>query len=1367
MMNVIVPRTCTVIPPGDEKRDPTRDSRPLSKFRDAPAYVLLGDPGSGKTTAFETECEALGEEACKVDARDFLELTLREHPEWRGRTLFIDGLDEVRVGVADVRKPFDRLRKRLEKLGRPRFRLSCREADWLGNSDWKRLTTVSPGSSVTVIRLDPLREADIRRILSAREGIGDPQAFVENARVRRIDGLLQNPLTLELLATVIARNEQWPESRLQAFEKACSFLVREHNEEHEVANRPANTIQLLDAVGRLCAVQLISGIEGYTQATGDPDSNFPSLLEIQYENPDALKSVLSTKLFKAETGSLNRFGPIHRHVSEYLGARYLARLIEGGLSVRRILSLITGEDGIVVTGLRGLSAWLAAHCKGARSVLIEQDPVGVGLYGDIRGFTFEEKEALLKALKREASRLGSIEIAPAFGPLATPDMERALRYFLSDPSREPGQQTFVDFVLRFLREGSPIPVLSDLLLDIVRDETRWPGINVSALDAFVLCEDEEHQVPKLKTLLKEIEDGIVSDPDSDLLGILLWQLFPEELSTSEIWNHKASGKDEGSSLGYYYTFWETGLTQQSSPAQIAELLDALCERRSLPESHPRGGLRIEHFPPMLLAKGLEYHGDQLDVERLYAWLDAFRWAHHYVDQDVGEIRSWLEQRPDLQKKVTLEGLKPHPESGDLRYRAVEIQEGLFDAAPPADFGVWCLKRALAMASRKPRVAEHLLELAWRCHSEQRGHEGLSLDLLDKHASRHQLLMTRLAQLRGLGDSQRSDRVEDRGRREERYIDRRRRQEEEWLDYLRANETALRENRAAPALLHEIAEVYFGNFLNFNVESAIGSIERQLRGASSLIEAALLGLRLTIEREDIPELNEILDLRENGREHYLERPFLAGLAEVERTTPEDTPLSDDGRIRSAIAFYYCAPRGEYRPDWYAQLLEKRPDIVADVQVRFSRSELRCGRHGFNELRDLVEDPAHAQVARLASLPLLRAFPTRCNAEQIQTLDNLLWAAIQHADSGTLQKLVETKSSRSSMNIAQRVRWLVTAAILSQEKNLNPLVDFVQGRERRVRYLLGFFPSASRNAVFSLADVELGNGVLEGIVSLSGDYIDPDQLWIDDGNENMGGRFGPQLQSAVLVYNFIQRLAASSEKDAGLALDRLLEDNTLLAWRDVLSRARDSQRVIQRDASYRHPEPEQVCRILDSDSPANAADLAALLVDRLDEISRQIETGNTDDWRQYWNEGPHGRPCSPKGENSCRDALLSDLRVRLSDDLDAQPEGQYARDRRADIRVSSGQNFQVPVEIKKNNHPDLWNAIRTQLIAKYTRDPAAAGQGIYLVFWFGKAFARRSPSGSRPDTPDELGEQLKATLSDEEARRISVVVVDVSGEESTSG
>ena len=57
------------------------------------AYVLLGEPGAGKTTAFHEEARAAGCEA--IPARDFIAI---DRPEWRGWTLFIDGLDEMRAG---------------------------------------------------------------------------------------------------------------------------------------------------------------------------------------------------------------------------------------------------------------------------------------------------------------------------------------------------------------------------------------------------------------------------------------------------------------------------------------------------------------------------------------------------------------------------------------------------------------------------------------------------------------------------------------------------------------------------------------------------------------------------------------------------------------------------------------------------------------------------------------------------------------------------------------------------------------------------------------------------------------------------------------------------------------------------------------------------------------------------------------------------------------------------------------------------------------------------------------------------------------------------------------------------------------------
>ena len=71
-------------------------------------------------------------------------------------------------------------------------------------------------------------------------------------------------------------------------------------------------------------------------------------------------------------------------------------MIDDRLPLGRLLALMTGEDGGVVSELRGLSAWLAAHCLEARRELIERDPEGVAAYGDAGVFYQEEKRRLLE-----------------------------------------------------------------------------------------------------------------------------------------------------------------------------------------------------------------------------------------------------------------------------------------------------------------------------------------------------------------------------------------------------------------------------------------------------------------------------------------------------------------------------------------------------------------------------------------------------------------------------------------------------------------------------------------------------------------------------------------------------------------------------------------------------------------------------------------------------------------------------------------------------------------------------------------------------------------------------------------------------------
>ena len=329
---MIVPRTCTEVSAENADQHREKEPRPLEAFRDVPAYVLLGDPGAGKTTAFETEYKALGEKAHLITARDFLTFEPQSHPEWRDKTLFIDGLDEIRVGANDARTPFDQIRGRLDALGKPRFRLSCREADWLGANDQKHLESVSSDSKVTVLRLNPLADSDIANILNARPDIGDAQEFIALAQEQRVDGLMKNPQTLKMLADVVAQGGGWPRSRKETFEMACDQMVREHNEEHQAAqasNSPPAPAQLLNAAGRLCAVQLISGEAGYT-LRGQAKEEYPTLDQCEYDNSEVLRSALATKLFKGVSN--NRFTPVHRHIAEFLGARHLAGVIKSGAS---------------------------------------------------------------------------------------------------------------------------------------------------------------------------------------------------------------------------------------------------------------------------------------------------------------------------------------------------------------------------------------------------------------------------------------------------------------------------------------------------------------------------------------------------------------------------------------------------------------------------------------------------------------------------------------------------------------------------------------------------------------------------------------------------------------------------------------------------------------------------------------------------------------------------------------------------------------------------------------------------------------------------------------------------------------------------
>ena len=1323
-----------------EREGPPGPSQTLHTYRETPAWVLLGDPGAGKTTEFEEEAKRSAGTALCLPARDFLTLDPANRPEWRERTLLIDGLDEVRAGKQDARMPFDAIRRRLDALGRPPFRLSCREADWLGDNDRRHLEAVSPDGKLVLLRLDSLTDDDARRLISSHLGISAAPAFFAAASGHGLETLLGNPQTLELLVRVFRDSGRLPASRLDTFEEASALLACEPNEEHRIGGEGVPAKSVLKAAGWLSAVQLLSRSAGHCLTDEEAgDGYLPISLNDQIPRGD-LRAALRTRLFAAD--GEKRFRPAHAHLAAFLAARHLARLAKGSVPGSRILTLLAGRDGTPPTPLRGLAAWLAATSPELRRRLIERDPVAVLLYGDIRGFAPNEKNALLDEIGRDPSRLHeSFWPASAVEGLAGEAMSKELVERLNNGDRSRAQQAVVEVLVEALSSTTPGTGPSEALLSIVRDPTYWPRVRQPALDAWVRSlGDRPERITRMRAVLDEFHDDPDNDPDRDILGTLLPFLYPSQIAPSEVW--KYFRPPARFIIGRFFRFWSR--LPQTCPAEhLPTHLDHLAASGGLHRDDPER-LPPAHLPASLLARALGTSGAAPDGPRLARWLrlgltERGRLSVHRSEHAtaVREVREWLGKHPETQKAVIRAALRTdefrnrHPE-----HLAPFLGQLLYLSPLPADIGNWHLDEA--MTAESPRLVESHLTLFLRTLADR----PVGVDRALAEARRR--VDARPEAIRFLDDHLESPLPEWRIQQanERRHFETKSLQPDTvLLEAVRNGETELRENRASGRLLHEIALRYLGR----DSISMTGSRERlvlALGGDRALVEAALTGVFGVLGHDDLPSAEEILKPQRAKRMSVFVVPVLTA---VHAMNTDALAALTPSQVRTALACRLCFYGFSQTADWYSECVRSRPDLVAGVLVLFGRRLLRTRKESFPDFYSLAHTKGFDTVARMATEPLLRAFPVLAATQQLDNLNQLLWSGLQHLEPTVFRALVEKKAAAKSMPPTQRVRWLAAGLASGATGFLPRLAREVGGSERRVHSLVSFFDPSDR--VPRLTE-KLETPAIEFVIRTLGKTFEPLR---EAGWQTI------RMKASDRIERFIADLAERGDERASNALHELASDPGLSKWRSHLEHATDTQRVVRRDAAYEPPTPEGVIAALRDGPPAGAGDLRELVVDRLERLAEVVRATNDNFWRQFWNEDPKTRKKTPKHEDACRDAILGRLSHLLPRGCDAQPEGHYAGNRRADLRVT-GDRWNVPVEVKKNAHAELWRAVRNQLIPRYTNDPATEGLGIYLVLWFGPERTVTAPTG-RPATPEALRERLLEEMTDDERRRAAIVVMDV--------
>ena len=1401
--SIVVPRTAAPLERAQDGTWQRRPSRPIADFRPQRAYVLLGDPGSGKTTTFEEEAKACPDDSLYITARRFLWRDLDRHQERRTKTLFIDGLDEARAGHSNRRQPLDAILKCLELLDYPPVRISCRITDWL-TSDQREFA--EEYSDLQILLLDPLTTSDTYQIIEAEGHSVD--TVVTAARDGGIDHFLANPLLLKLLITGHTETEA-ARSKAAVLEDACQEMAREHNPAHQEAEpdlSATDSTDIVGAAGQLSALLLLTRkafVSFHRSAARDPDDCL-FLEDVQGDRTVARRS-LRSKLFSGVAPG--QMAPVHPIVADYLAGRYLNdQVINGqeGLPASRVLALICGPDNQVVPTLRGVAAWLAVFVPAVRRRLIKSDPWGVLAYADPSQLFDHDKELLLTCLAKQNDMtmdfwdLSDMAVAGLVGPATI----RIVRRYIATPDYSEAAQDAMALLFRGIatRHANQHDMTVEELLD-VGSEPHWSSrVRYTALMAAVATARRSNTTRPLLRVLEDIRSGKIPDPDNQLRGLLLQEMYPNTIAPEKIWNYVPESTGTGAS-GVNELFWHRlAEPDQSAPEDVAALLDGIVEQRNR-RDFDLGYLARTAWK--LLERGIHLHGDQMPVGRMYDWIKAVAWERHsgdwcpasdeVLDVDAGgamafrtlSIQPWLAERPATQLTL-LEEFCRRWSADNWWWQWMSFEQMVCGRAYPADYLGWCLEQALHMALDKPDIAQLLVERAaasgWHRIASHK-----SLGPLVETVCTHPVLANCVQEIRAREEHPR-DAVE-------RQRDRRRPRDRQLADNLHSQAEALLKGSAPPKLLDQLAQAYLGIGQYSGLRNPVQSVEDYLRewpaeglprghdlsGPMDRVKQALArdedaaaiavrGLRVVLNRQDLPSSRLVLEFDENNRRHWLVYPLLAATAEAHARGEDICERSSDWIARSLVCYALTPLENRQQPAWIDKLLTCRPEAVADALVVAGKSQIRRDVWDGGHLECLATDDRYARVAAETALRLARTLPSRCNGSQAGALQTVLGVALR-CGAGTrdltnqILELTDSKSVLAGMDVKQMATWLGVGLCLEFDKYIATVIEFLDdGEIARLWHLVEFLVCLDDDGLGwpESQDVQTLGALVQAVASRCTRWS-----WTQRDVPS-GTTLGVSTQDLAeqaaekLVDTWTGILARTPDVAAGDALKALADNPRLASWQHVVEPKYSKWRIVRRVAEYEIPHLRDVQQTLGGGPPANPGDFAALLVDKLEELADEIRNGNTDDWKQYWNVNRYGQPTKPRPEDPCRDALLSDLRQRLPTGVNADPEGHYAEDKRADIRVAY-ENRAIPVEIKKNSHRQLWSSIETQLIAKYTRDPGASGFGIYLVLWFDAEDTRAVPPcghHSKPSNPAELKRCLEEALTDDQRRMISVVVVDVS-------
>jgi hypothetical protein len=911
-------------------------------------------------------------------------------------------------------------------------------------------------------------------------------------------------------------------------------------------------------------------------------------------------------------------------------------------------------------------------------------------------------------------------------------------------SREIVIQKLHKILLIAVAHGEPMPELTELIEGIIRDKNYWSSVRVNAVEALMSNEGQD----KLCQIAEDIRSGVIEDQDDDVLGALLNKLYPDFITPQTVLNYLHHRKNSHF-FGEYFRFWNSEVPKtkkENLPLLLDELVQKYSELRQIPYEH-----HIDIWIEKLLVKALLAYGEVLPIKQLYDWLGVGvdKYGNSCLEKDGAEIISgWFTSHPDKYKAIIEYGVPLCIHEKDSIRCIWGLRNKLQNASAPADIEYWYLEAAKKQLVQNNEVARYYyMQAIATLQNGQQKLDDKAISFLKLQSSEPLLLQwlneyLKSCQVDGLHDKQFAQKTK-------KWASDHQKRKEEWIARLRENLASVRNGTALPGVMHTLALAYNGSLVEAQGETPSERLSNLLNNDKELIEAAYEGFRRMLDRDDLPSVSEVVESELQNKLYFIQSPCLVGMSELYKNNPIEALSLSDSLLSKLIVFYFTSNMGEKYDSWVTTLIETRPKFVGEVFLSYALPAIKAEKQYIKGLHQLISYGHDSEIIKFILPVLLKSFPLRTSKQLLgNVLKPLLEVGITSSQlkEQILTAIIELKLKKRSMESAQRVYWLSCGFMIAPKLYSVRLRRYIGESQTRRQDLANFLNGHWKISPYTDLDDTLIGLLIELLASDCSPERPTGGGWV----------VTPEMQKADLVRSLIHELQVNGNKKTH-ELERLLKLKSLTVWHNFLENALYNKRIALSKASFNVLSVNEICHTLANEAPANPADLAALVILHLEDISRKIRDGDTDDYKQYWSYDEKNKKLkNSKPENDCRDALLSDLKERLSR-IDGGREGSYADSARGDIKISFN-GFNIPIEIKKDSHPKLWKAIREQLISKYVRDPGTGGYGIYVVFWFGGTGMPLPSDGKKIHNAQDLKRSLQETLTEEEGQYIRICVID---------